>query len=215
MRENAVRRGVVWGAMLVVVACSASTTNDVTPAEVATVAVSPATSSISIGGHLTLRAVVQNVAGDTLADSDIFWSVQSAGIATISADGVLTGVASGTTQVSANVAGKSGLGTVIVVSPPVPSGNAPVASVAISPSKPPAISKNEGLVLTATLADASGKGIGPGRVVAWTSSASSVASVVPVVGSYAATVKGNKEGTATITVTSEGKSASVTINVKH
>jgi len=215
MRGNAVRRGVVWGAMLLVAACSASDMNEVTPAEVATVAVSPPTSSISIGGRLTLRAVVQNAAGDTLADPDIFWSVENTAVATISADGVVTGATPGTTHVSANVAGKSGLATVTVASQPVPSGNAPVASVAISPSTPPAIGKNDGLLLTATLADASGKSIGPGRVVTWTSSSSSVASVTPRVGTYSATVKGNKEGTATITATSEGKRASVTVNVKH
>lgn len=201
--------------MLVVAACSASEMNEVTPAEVATVAVSPPASSISIGGQLTLRAVVQNAVGDTLADPDIFWSVENTAIATISADGVVTGAAAGTTQVSANVAGISGLATVTVASPPAPSGNTPVGSVAISPSKPPAIHKNDGLVLTATLADASGKSIGPGRVVTWTSSSSSVASVTPLAGSYSATVKGNKEGTAIITVTSEGKSASVTVNVKR
>lgn len=215
MRENAVRRGVVWGAMLVVAACSASDMNDVPPVEVATVAVSPPASSISIGDHLTLRVVVQNAAGDTLADPDIFWSVENAAIATVSTDGVVTGAAPGTTRVSANVAGKSGLATVTVAGQPVPNGNVPVASVAISPSKPPAIGKNEGLVLTATLRDASGKSIGPGRVVTWTSSSSSVASVTPMVGGYSATVKGNNEGTATITVTSEGKSASVAVNVKH
>jgi uncharacterized protein YjdB len=218
MTENVVRRGVVWGAMLLVAACSASETNEVMPAEVATVAVSPPASSISIGGRLTLRAVVQNAAGDTLADPDIFWSVENPAVATISDDGVVTGAAPGTTHVSANVAGKSGLATVTVASPPAPpppSGNAPVASVAISPSKPPAIHKNDGLVLTATLADASGKSIGPGRVVTWTSSAPSVASVTPMAGSYSATVKGNKEGAATITVMSEGKSASVTVNVKR
>lgn len=214
MKENAVRRA-VWGAMLAAAGCSASTTNDVAPADVATVAVSPSASSTSIGGHLPLRAVVQNAAGDTLTDADIFWSVQNASIATISGDGVVTGLAPGTTQVSANVAGKSGLGTVTVANPPVSSGAAPVASVTVSPSKPPAIAKNDDLTLTAALEDASGKDIGLGRVVTWTTSASNIASVTPKTGSYSATVKGKKEGTATITVTSEGKSASVTVTVKH
>ena len=208
MSKNAVGRSVVWGAMLVVAACSASDMNDVAPAEVATVAVTPLSSSVSIGGHLTLRAVVQNAAGDTLADPDIFWSVENAAIATVSADGVVTGAAPGTTQVSANVAGKSGLATITVAS-------SPVASIAIAPSNPPAIGKGASVVLTATLRDASGKSIGPGRVVTWTSSPSSVASVTPVAGSYSATVKGNNEGTATITVTSEGKSASVAVSVKR
>jgi len=65
------------------------------------------------------------------------------------------------------------------------------------------------------LKDASGKDIALGRVVTWTTSDPSVASVTPKTGTYSATVKGNKEGTATISATSEGKSASVTVTVKH
>jgi len=215
MKENALRRGAVWGAILAVAACSGSTTNDVEPGDVVTVSVSPSASSISIGGHVPLRAVVQNAAGGALTGADIFWSVQNARVATISGDGIITGVAPGTTQVSANVAGKSGLATVTVAGPPVSSGIAPVASVGISPSKPPALGKNDALTFTASLADASGKDVGPGRVVTWTTSASNVASVTPKTGTYSATVKANKEGTATITVTSEGKSASATVTVKH
>ena len=199
------------------VACSGSPNDVETPSNVATVAVSPPTSSVSIGGRVPLSAVVQDTAGKTLTGADVFWSVQDASIATISGDGVVTGVAPGTTQVSANVAGKSGLGTITVSrgADPAPQGPGPVASVGISPSKPPSIGKNDNLTLTAALKDASGNDIGPGRVVSWTSSEPSIASVTPKSGAYTATVKGNKEGTATVTATSEGKSASVTITVKH
>jgi uncharacterized protein YjdB len=162
---------------------------------------------------MSLSAVVQDTAGQTLTHVDIFWSVQDASIATISSDGVVTGVAPGTTQVSANVAGKSGLATVTVQRTPVPT--VVVASVTISPVKPPAIGKNDNLTLTAALRDASGRDIGLGRAVTWTTSDPSVASVTSKTGTYSATVKGNKEGTATITATSEGKSAAVTVTVKH
>jgi uncharacterized protein YjdB len=199
--------------MLVIAACSNSPSDVATVADVASVAVSPSTSSVLIGGRLPLHAVVQDTAGQTVTDADIFWSIQDASIATISDDGVVTGVAPGTTQVSANVAGKSGLGTVTVQRAPVAS--VAVASVTISPAKPPAIGKNENLTLTAVLKDASGKDIALGRVVTWTTSDPSVASVTPKTGTYSATVKGNKEGTATISATSEGKSASVTVTVKH
>jgi len=210
------RRAAVWSALLAIAACSGSTTSDFAPDDVATVTVSPSASSVSIGGHVPLQAVVQDTAGNTLSGADIFWSIRDASIATISDDGVVTGVAPGTTQVSANVAGKSGLGTVTVArgAEPVPGGPVPVASITISPSKPAPIGKNENLTLTAGLTDASGKDIGPGRVVTWTSSAPNIASVTPKAGAYTATVKGNKAGTATITATSEGKSASVTVTVK-
>jgi uncharacterized protein YjdB len=207
----------VWGAALAIAACSGSAANDLAPGDVASVAVSPSTASVSIGGRVPLRAVVQDAAGNTLTGADIFWSVQDASIATISGDGVVTGVAPGTTQVSANVAGKSGLGTVTVArgADPPPQGAVPVASVTISPSKPAAIGKNDNLTLTASLMDASGKDIGPGRVLTWATSDPSVASVAPKAGTYSANVKGNREGSATITATSEGKSASVTVTVKH
>ncbi|HEV8449775.1 MAG TPA: Ig-like domain-containing protein, partial [Gemmatimonadaceae bacterium] len=205
------------GALLAVGACSGSTTSGVAPGDVASVAVSPSTSSVSVGGRVPLSAVVQDASGHALSGADVFWSVQNTSIATISDDGIVTGVAPGTTQVSANVAGKSGVGTVTIArgADPLPQGPVPVASVRISPSNPPAIGKNDNLALTASLTDASGKDIGPGRVVTWTSSDPSIASVTPKAGTYGATVKGNKEGAATITATSEGKSASVAITVKH
>jgi uncharacterized protein YjdB len=211
------RGGAAWGAMLAVVACRGSTTNDVAPGDVATVAVSPSRSSVSVGGQLPLSAVVQDAAGGALSGAAVFWSVRDASIAIISDDGIVTGVAPGTTQVSANVAGKSGLGTVTVArgADPVPQGAVPVASVAISPSKPAPIGKNDSLTLTAALTDASGKDIAPGRVVTWTTSDPSVASVAPKAGTYSATVRGKKEGTTTITATSEGKSSSVAVTVKH
>jgi len=199
--------------VLAIAACSNSPSDVPISGHVATVAVSPSTSSVSIGGRLALSAVVQDTAGQTLTRADIFWSVQDASIATISADGVVTGVAPGTTQVSANVAGKSGLGTVTVQRTAVPA--VAVATVTISPSKPPAIGKNDNLTLTAALKDASGRDVGPGRAVTWTTSDPSIASVTAKTGTYSATVKGNKEGTATITATSEGKSAAVTVTVKH
>jgi hypothetical protein len=59
-------------------------------------------------------------------------------------------------------------------------------------------------VLSATLCDTSGKSFGPGRIVAWSSSSSSVASVTPLAGSYSATVKGKKGGSAINKATSEG-----------
>jgi len=201
------------GAALALASCSSSPNDATTPSSVASVAVSPSSSSVSIGERLSLRAVVQDTSGQTVTDADIFWSTEDPSIVVISDDGVVTGVGPGTTRISANVAGKSGLGTISVR--PAPGASVAVASVTISPSKPPAIARNENLSLSAVLKDASGKVIDLGRVVTWTSSDPSIASVTPKSGTYNATVKGNKEGTAIVTATSEGKSASVTITVKH
>jgi hypothetical protein len=94
-----------------------------------------------IGGRLPLHAVVQTQPVRTRHRCRHFLVVQDASIATISDDGVVTGVAPGTTQVSANVAGKSGLGTVTVQrarSRVSRSHRSP-----FSPAKPPAIGKND------------------------------------------------------------------------
>jgi len=262
----------------------------VTTADVGSVSITPPTTTVRVGSQIPLRALVQDPGGKTIPGTDVFWSVQNPGIATVSTAGVVTGVALGSTQVAASVNGKSGIATITVspaavatvtVTPsPLPmsvgqttplaatvkdqngtvvtnrvvtwtssnpavatvaggvvtgvasgtatitatsegkSGTAsvtvtrtPVGSVTISPSNP-SISKNESLVLQATLKDASNAAIGPGRVVTWTTSDNSIVTLTQTAGTYTATVKGKKAGTATITATSEGKTGTTTVRVK-
>lgn len=185
--------------------------NDVASPTVAAVAVSPPAATIAIGARVPLTAIVRDSSGDTISIADVHWSVRDAAIATISDDGVVTGVAAGSTQVAASAGGQSGVASITVAGPSAPPS---VASVAIAPSKPPAIAKNGVVTLTASLEDAAGQSIGAGRTLTWATSDPSIASVTPKAGTYGATVKGNKAGTTTITATSEGKSASVTITVK-
>lgn len=207
------RRWGVGAAAAVAAACSGSTTNEVASPGVATVAVSPPAATITVGARVPLTALVKDAAGDTIPGADVHWSVRDASIATISDAGVVTGVARGSTQVAASASGQSGIGTITVQSPIA--SETPVATVAISPASPPPLDKNADLTLTATLKDASGKNVGPGRALAWTTTDSMVASVVPKAASYSATVTGKRGGTAVITATSEGRSASVTITVKR
>src|SRR5262249_10038649 len=118
-----------------------------------------------------------------------------------------TGVSAGSATIVATLAGQSGQATFKVL--------APVATVTLSPSNPAAISINQSTTLQATLKDVTNKVIGSGRVVTWTTSDPTVATITPTAGTYNATVKGIKAGTVTITATSEGQSATVTITVKH
>lgn len=92
--------------------------------------------------------------------------------------------------------------------PAPPSGPAPVAAVALNPSGG-TIEVGETLQLTATTRDASGNSLS-GRSVVWVSSSSAVATV-----GSSGLVTGVSPGSTTITATSEGQSASVTVLVER
>jgi uncharacterized protein YjdB len=66
----------------------------VTSLPVALVRVTPSTSTIRVGASITLRADALNTAGDTVGGQTIAWSSANEAIATVSSDGVVTGVAS-------------------------------------------------------------------------------------------------------------------------
>lgn len=175
-------------------------------AQIGAVTVTPSPDSAYVGQSVTLTGTALDKKGNPVPSQTFSWSSKNPSIATVTQDGVVKGVANGSTTITATVAGQSGQATVKVI--------APVASVSVSPSNPPAIDTKTNITLQATLRDASNATIGPGRVVTWTTSDSSIASVTPTAG-YSATVRSNKAGTAIITATSEGKSGTATITVKH
>jgi len=101
----------VFGALSNVVS---GTTLPGTLAPVATVLVSPATASISAGGAQQLAAALQDAAGNTLAGRLVTWSTTAAGVATVSASGLVTGVAAGAATITATSEGKSGSAAITV-----------------------------------------------------------------------------------------------------
>src|SRR6478752_3967699 len=136
-------------ATMVVVALSSwscgSTAPDVTP-KVGAIVVSPASSTITLNAQLPLQAEVRDDSGAVVSGADITWTVEDSRIVSISADGVVTALAVGTSKVAANALGKSGIATVIVASntpppqspppqsPPPSAAQATVARVDISPA---------------------------------------------------------------------------------
>jgi len=174
----------------------------VTPAMVQAVAVSPPSASIIVSQTVALTATPQDALGNPLAGRAITWSTSNAGIATVSAVGVVTGVAGGTATITATSEGKSGSATIVVSS-------APVATVTIQPGGGN-LELGKAAALTAVLRDAGGNVL-TGRQVTWSSSNLSI--VNGYTQDDVAVVFGVAVGTATITASSEGKSASVQINV--
>ena len=130
------RRATVWILAAVVAACSSTSTDVVTSADVGSVFITPPTTTVRVGSQIPLQALVQDPGGKTIPGTDVFWSVQNPNIATVSAAGVVTGVALGSTQVAASVNGKSGIAT-ITVSP------AAVATVTVTPSPLPDVGRTD------------------------------------------------------------------------
>lgn len=199
-RRTARRRDAALAAMLLTAACGGSVTSvDGVSPEVADVQVSPASSTVIVGDLLPLQAIVHDAQGAVLDDPLVVWSAKDTDVVVVSAEGIVTARAVGETQVAASFNGKSGVASVTVQRPPV-------ASVTLQPASA-TLERRETVTLVPTLKDASGATL-TDRLVDWTSSNASIATVSPAGVVTAVTI-----GSATITATSEGKSATAAVSV--
>lgn len=171
----------------------------VLPEPVAMVEVSPQIASVTVGQALQVSALPRNAAGQLLSGRNVTWSSGSPGIATVSALGVVTGMAPGNAVIVATVDGTQGSALITVRA-------VPVASISVTP---PAAGTAVGssITLSAILRDATGNLL-TGRVIGWTSSDNSIATV-----SNFGVVTGVAIGNVTITATSEGQTGSSSISV--
>jgi trimeric autotransporter adhesin len=182
-----------WGA----VACSDATG---TPENVvASVAVTPPASTITVGAELPLQVIVQDATGQTVTGVSVFWSVKDPGIASVSSSGVVTGLATGATQVAASAGGKSAIAAITVQ-------RVPVASVVVRPATAQATTGNQ-VQFSATIYDANQIAL-TDRSIAWSSSNEAVATV-----DSTGLATAISPGVATITATSELRSDAATITV--
>src|SRR6266516_1475390 len=165
---------------------------------VASVAVSPASATLIVGATQQLTATPLDANGNPLSGRTISWTTSALGVATVDANGLVTGVATGSATITATSEGKSGTSAITV--------QVPVASVSVSPTAA-TILVGGTQQLTATPLDADGNPLS-GRTVTWVSSNTAVATV-----SASGLVTGVAPGSATITATSEGKSGTATITV--
>ena len=161
----AVAPAFVVGALLLAACGDSSGPN--TP-RVSSVAVAPPTANVVVNTTLQLSATPRSADGAAISGKTVTWSSLNNAIATVTAQGLVTGVGSGTVQINAAVDGISGSAT-ITVGPP------PVTSVTISPAAP-AVSVGGTLQLTAVLRDG-GNNVLTGRTVAWSSQNTSVATI--------------------------------------
>lgn len=89
-----------------------------TPVPVGIVQVTPATASIAIGATVQLTATPLDANGNALAGRTVTWQSDDAGVAGVSASGLVTGVTAGPATITATSEGQSGSSSITVTSPP-------------------------------------------------------------------------------------------------
>src|SRR5690242_4803242 len=169
------------------------------PATIAAVTVTPATASVGTGLTSQLTATAADSSGTAISGPSFTWTSSNTAVATVSAAGLVSGVAAGSATITATSGGASGSAAITVTA-------APVASVTLSPASAN-VAVGATKQMSVTLKNAAG-GTLTGRTVTWTSSAPATATA-----SSTGLVKGIKTGIAIITATSEGVSGTASINV--
>ncbi|HTI05340.1 MAG TPA: Ig-like domain-containing protein [Gemmatimonadales bacterium] len=180
---------------------SGSATITVTVVPVAAVTVAPSPDSLTAGATVQLTATTKDSANNVLSGRIVTWSSSAAGVATVSATGLVTAVGAGSATITATSEGKNGTATITVTVPVVP-----VATVTVSPATK-TLRIGTTVQLAATTKDSAGTVL-TGRAITWTSNATGVATV-----SASGLVTAVAAGSATITATSEGKSGTSAITV--
>lgn len=167
--------------------------------DVASVVISPGSFVLRLGQSRTPTAEARNARGEAIPTAEISWSSTGSGVATVSADGLVSAVAVGIDTIIATSEGH-GDSVVVTVTP------VPVSTVTIAPSTR-LLYVAQSAQLTATTKDSVG-GLLIGREVTWASSDSSVATV-----SAAGLVTAVRQGSSTVKAFSEGRTGSSAITV--
>jgi uncharacterized protein YjdB len=184
---------------------TASLTVTSAAANLTSIVVSPTAASISINTSQQFTAT-GNYSDGSSADltNIVTWNSSSTATATINANGLVNAIAAGSTNISASLGGISQSTTLTVTAPTV-------VSIAVTPvGLTLGIGINQQFVATATYSDGSSSDLSSG--VTWTSSSTSVASVVS---SGLVTTVGAGQTTITATYGSFTDNSLVTVVAAH
>src|SRR5256885_3465914 len=195
----------VAGLVIGVAACGSYGTSSIEAprrASVASVSVTLPSASLVAGQAQRAQAAVKDANGVILTDRSVTWHSSSVAVATVDDSGLIAGVAAGAATLSAVSEGVSGQAGITVLPPPP----TPIATLAVAVN-PAAITVGQTAHATVLLLDSSGNSL-TGRVVTWQTGNPGVASV-----SSNGDVAALSPGTAAITATSEGKTASAPVSV--
>lgn len=178
----------------------AVTVNAPAPGPLHSITVTPASATVNVGSTTTLTATARDASGTVLPGTPITWKTGDAAVANVSSSGVVTGVAPGNVVITASSGSVTGSATVTVQL-------VPVARITLSPTNPQ-VRAGDLLQMTATLYDAQDNVL-TGRTVTWSSSDNSKVTV-----DASGLVHALKKGSATVTASSGGRSASTDIRVR-
>jgi hypothetical protein len=178
-----------------------STTLTVTAATLVSMVVAPVTPSIASGTSVSFTATGTYSDGTTQdLTTQVAWSSSKPTVATISAAGLATGIAAGTTTIAASL-GAIGDSTVLTVT------SATLTSIQVTPVNP-SIAKSTTQQFTATGTYNDGTTQDLTTQVAWSSSATAVATIAAT-----GLATGVAAGTTTIAATLSGITGSTTLTV--
>jgi alpha-tubulin suppressor-like RCC1 family protein len=163
-------------------------------AAVKSIELTPTSGEVAVGRTLQLSATPRDASGNALTGRTVSWTSAAANVASVDANGVVTGVAAGTATITATSEGVSGTATLTV--------QVPVATVTVTPGLD-TLEAWEPRTMLATLLDTKGNVL-TGRVVRWSSSNPAIAMIDSLTGQ----LTGVERGTVTVTATSEGTTGS-------
>jgi trimeric autotransporter adhesin len=175
----------------------------VTRTPVASVVVRPNSANAVIGSKTQLTATAYDVGLNVLTDRGMIWTTNNAAVATVDANGLVTAKAGGTATITATSEGKSDVCQLTV-------SLLPVATLSITAGAT-SIAQNASTTLVATTKDANGTVV-TGRGISWQTSDANIVSLSATSGS-SVQITGGLADKATITATSEGVSAPISITV--
>jgi len=170
----------------------------------ATLAVAPSAATLTgIGQTQQLTVAAQDASNNPIANPPVTWTSSNAGVVSVNASGmgtaVATAVRNGTATITASASGRTASTTITV--------GQVIASLTVTPPMVTLNAAGARAQFTAQALDANGRPV-TGRVVNWVIGAPGVATLSPA---GLATAVGS--GTAQVTATVEGKSASATLTV--
>lgn len=170
------------------------------PVAVSSVTLTSPVPAIIVGASILLTATTRDANNNVLTGRTIVFTSSAPNVATVNAEGGVTGVSGGNVTFTATSEGKSAQVTISVAALPVA---APVASITIS-AKPDTIEAWDVVNMQAVTRDSINQVL-TGRTVQWSSSDPTVATIDPATG----VMTGINRGTVSIRAISEGKSAIV------
>jgi len=166
---------------------------------VASVVITPATTTVAPGVNASLSAVPRDANGNALSGRTVQWSSSNTLIATVSSSGVVTGVTEGSVTISASVDGQSGTAAVTV--------RTPISSIVMSPLSAQLFVGGAAVQLSASPRTGTGVVL-TGRTLTWSSNNTSIAAV-----SQTGLVTAVAPGSAIVSATSEGVSGTTSVQV--